>query len=129
MKKTLLLSIFASLIYAQELQMPPSMPMLDMKKQDSKKQTKTKKMNSCEAIPPMIHMLPPPLQSAVDTCQNEKFMPKKEQVVKYLKKNKIAYKSIEIKPAKDFVRVYNVTLGNGKTLFCNEKVTRCVNIK
>ncbi|MGM0519374.1 MAG: hypothetical protein ACQERD_07005 [Campylobacterota bacterium] len=127
MKKLFSILFLCSYLVAQDIQAPPAMPSMEQLKNKEKTPSKKKSSNSaCESIPPMLHMLPPPLQNSLDKCQIEKFMPTKKEVKRYLKTNKIEYKSIGIKPAKEFIRVYKIELGNGKRLFCNETVTRCL---
>jgi len=128
MKKLFFILAMSSFIVASEIDMPPSIPML--KAQQQKVDTnETPKVNSCDMIPPMLHMLPPPLQGELDNCVNTKNQPTVQMVIEYLLKNKMKYKTLTIKPASDFVRLYEVDLGNKRIIYCNEKVTKCFEIK
>ena len=134
MKKTILILSTATLLFAQNVQMPPMMPPMipsvksdkqnNIKSKDTKKEIK--KAGACDMIPPMLHLLPPPLQEALDKCQIEKFFPKEEAVKKYLNNKKIKYEKLTITPVKDFIRVYKIDLGNKNFLYCNGMMTNCL---
>ncbi len=126
MKKLFSLVVLTGLIYAQNLEMPPMIPTIGAQKQTS---NSVKSVSKCDAIPPMLHILPPPLQEALDACYIEKFMPSQKSVEAYLKKEKIAFKTITVSPVAGFVRVYEINLGNNDKFYCNEKVTHCLKAK
>jgi len=128
MKKLFFILAMSSFIVASEIDMPPSIPMLQAQQQKVDT-NETPKVNSCDMIPPMLHMLPPPLQGELDNCVNTKNQPTVQMVIEYLLKNKMKYKTLTIKPASDFVRLYEVDLGNKRIIYCNEKVTKCFEIK
>lgn len=111
--------------WGAELDMPPSIPVLKPEGTG----TNTKTINSCDVLPPMLYMLPPPLQGELDSCINEKNKPSQDSVKQYLDKNKIKYKDLKISLAKDFVRLYEIDLGSKKVMYCNEKVTKCFEVK
>lgn len=125
MKKTLLLLVSSTYLLANSLQMPPAMPMLNT---DVKKETKNQVQatDNCASIPPMLHLLPPPLQESLDKCIIDKYTPSEKKVKDYLDKNKIKYKDIKITPAKDFIRVYKIDLGNNEAIYCNDKMSKCL---
>jgi hypothetical protein len=122
MKKKLVYLILFCFAYGAELSMPPSIPVLSQADVNSSK-------SSCDMIPPMLHMLPPPLQSELDKCINEKNKPSVEAVKAYLGKNKIKYKEITIEEVKDFARLYQIDLGNKRKFLCNGQVTKCFEVK
>jgi hypothetical protein len=128
MKKLFFILTISSFMVASAIDMPPSIPMLQTSQQKSDT-NETSKVNSCDMIPPMLHMLPPPLQGELDNCVNTKNQPTIQMVTEYLQKNKMKYKTLTIKPASDFVRLYEIDLGNKKIIYCNEKVTKCFEVK
>ena len=136
MKKLLLLATSIGYLYSHSVQMPPMMPpMIPTSTKSTVKSVNTtskkdekiaKKAGACDMIPPMLHLLPPPLQEALDKCQIEKFFPKEEAVKKYLNNKKIKYEKLTITPVKDFIRVYKIDLGNKNFLYCNGMMTNCL---
>lgn len=114
MRKTLIFLLSSCVLCANSLQMPPSIPSITQKTQA--------KNNPCDMIPPMLQMMPPPLQEAVDRCQTESNIPKKEKVLSFLKDKKINYETVTIKPMDGFVKLYMIDLGNATKIYCNEKM-------
>jgi len=117
MRYIIFFTLFSSLLYANALPMPPAILSIDVKEEK-----KESKQSVCDTIPPMLQMLPPPLQQAVDACQSETSMPTKEKVENYLDSKNIQFKKISIEPMEGFVKLYEIDLGNDKKLYCNEKM-------
>lgn len=116
MKKTFLIPLlFSTSTLLNALEMPPMPPMIDAGKNTKKEKRATPK--SCDAIPPMVIFLPPPMEKDVVTCKNELFKPKKEFVEKQLSKlfkKKTTIQKIEI--VEKFNQLYKITYDGGVIL-------------
>lgn len=124
MKKTILSSliIFSTLNALEMPPMPPNISLDTSKKSNSIKKEDKKLPKSCELIPPMVIMLPPPMEKQLNQCKNELFKPKKEFVEKQLKK--LLKKDIKVKTIESvekFVQLYKVTY-NGGVILTNKEV-------
>ena len=117
LNKLLLTTVLTSvLLNAVEMPpMPPSVPHLKVKKQN----TKDKNMfpSSCKMLPPMIFNLPPPMENELIKCKNELHIPSKKlvekQLSKYLKK-KVFVTKVEI--VKNFTELYKISYKGGVIL-------------
>jgi hypothetical protein len=124
MKKLLLTSIIA--VYASAIEMPPAIPMLDIK--DDKKTTPTKKSKNpkeCDMLPPMVVFLPPPMEKMVNECKNKLYIPSKEMAQKGLSKilkRKVKVKSVKLEDG--FAQAYEIDIYSEKYI-CNKTVTKC----
>jgi len=125
MKK--LLFVLPVFILAQSsIPMPPAIPSLTP---PPSKKVETKSKSACAEVPPMLVMLPPPLQNAVTKCENERYTPQNDKVIKVLSKyeNKKIH-IIKIKPVEGFVKVYQIKykIDKGvKRIYCNSSLTKC----
>jgi hypothetical protein len=124
MKK--ILAILTVSIYANAIEMPPAIPMLDLKA-DTKKETKQKSKNpkECDMLPPMVVFLPPPMENMVNTCKNKLYIPSKQLAQKGL--SKILKKDVKVTSVsieKDFVQAYEISKKKDKYI-CNKTVTKC----
>ena len=122
-----LLFVLPIFILAQNsIPMPPAIPSLTP---PPSKKVGNKQKSACEEVPPMLVMLPPPLQDAVTKCENERYTPTNDKVIKVLTKyeNK-AVKIIKIKPIEGFVKVYEIkykSKNRVKRIYCNSSLTKC----
>lgn len=124
MKSSLaLFSLVISLLHASEpLPMPPMVPSLPGTSSPASVSALPK---SCEIIPPMIYKLPPPLENALRTCNNDLKKPQ-ETLVKEKFGNHV--KDISIEALEGFAQVYSIKFNEkGKKVerFCNETLTWC----
>ena len=116
---TLLISI--NILAMDMPPMPPSIP--NIKKDIS---TKNKKVtNSCDAVPPMLYLLPPPLKSALDSCIAQNNMPKKEFVTKYLKKDIKSIKHLKNSNLYKIDFIQDKKLKNINSIYCNSSLSVC----
>lgn len=128
-KKIVSLLSLSTLVISAEVQMPPAPPSIPMSS------TKTN-ASPCSEVPPMLFMLPPTLQEAVDACQNERGMPKKDIVQKKIaslnKNSKVENITItSISPAVGFVRAYKVVAKISdveQEYICNDNSANCLKL-
>lgn len=122
-----LTSILVSLLHATEpLPMPPMVPSLPGTSSPTSVSALPK---SCEIIPPMIYKLPPPLENALRTCNNDLKKPT-EAFIKEKFGNHI--KNITIEALEGFSQVYLIAFeekGKQSERFCNETLTFCFDKK
>ena len=137
MKKILLAICYTSLVWSQNLTMPPmppSIPMIQQKSHTTPPRPNTTKKQptmpqECSIIPPMLIFMPPPLEADLARCKDKLYLPKKEQAYKRLQqilKQKI--KIYSIKPVKGFIEVYAIKTDKGM-YYCNKDVNRCFQVK
>ncbi len=110
----------------QTLATPPSMPMLNMKQSAEVNTTMQKAVmpKECEMIPPMMILLPPPMEQELVNCQNQLNLPKKEFAEKQLSvflKKEVTIEKIEI--VEKFNQVYKITYTGG-IIFTNKSVDK-----
>lgn len=129
MKKSLLLTLSLCYAFAESMPpMPPMVPNLPTNTAPSTQQATTLP-KSCEVIPPMIYKLPPPLEDALRTCNNDLKKPS-ESFIKEKFGNHI--KSITIEALEGFSQVYRIVFeekGKKSERFCNEALTFCFDKK
>ena len=136
MKKILLfLPLF---IFANEaVPMPPMPPMMNLgatkketpKKEESKKSAKKtsfKMPKECQTIPPMIILLPPPLEQSLTECKNRLYLPKLDYAKKVFAKKGLKVKSVNF--VKGFVELYEVKTDKG-VFYCNRNLSKCFEVK
>jgi len=112
----------------------PSTPKTDKRSVKAKKtndfQKKISEIKGCNALPPMIIFLPPPMEKDLVACRNEYYKPSKEKAKKLLSKllgKKVKIKSISIEDG--FREVYKIRYSIKKrTLvkYCNSALTKCL---
>lgn len=118
-----LISALVSILYSAEpLPMPPMVPSLPGTSAPTSALPLPK---SCEIIPPMIYKLPPPLENALRTCNNDLKKPSSEQI-----KEKWGHtiKDIQIVALEGFSQIYTISFndkGKKSERFCNETLTLC----
>jgi hypothetical protein len=123
MKKLLFIALFGITLNA--IEMPPAIPMLDLKDNSKKETKKSKNPKECDMLPPMVVFLPPPMEKMVNECKNKLYVPSKDTAKKGL--SKILKKDVKIKSVKlekDFVQAYEVDIFSEKYI-CNKTVTKC----
>ena len=117
----------STLLYAVDMPpMPPMVPTMKNKTthaQSTKKQKKSSMPKSCGLIPPMVLLLPPPMEKDLVKCKNDLYKPKKEfvakQLAKLFKKKKVNVTKIEI--MEDFNQLYKVFYDK-KVILVNKNV-------
>jgi len=140
MRRKIFIFLTGSIIlFAQSIPFPPMPPSFSIPKKNSVhkkekkvslKQTAKHKKNSlpkeCELLPPMVVLIPPPMEDMLQKCKNTLYKPKKEKaeknLQKILKKNIIVSK---IESIEDFSRVYKITTKKNGIFYCNKAVTAC----
>ncbi|MEF3192534.1 MAG: hypothetical protein K6347_08355 [Campylobacterales bacterium] len=134
-RSTTLLATLLIACYA--IDFPPMPPQIPTESNSSKsiptKAPTPKPIDPCDGVPPMLFMLPPPLQADLDQCVNAMKQPKKESVIKNLlpQLNNPKAKVESIEPAEGFVRAYLIKINTGKKseeYLCNETVQKCLKI-
>jgi hypothetical protein len=136
MKKFLYLFLPLTLL---GVDMPPMPPMIGV--QSKKSNVKNKMPKSCELLPPMLVILPPPLEVQLDKCKNALAKPDIKTAEKVLRKYE--NKNIKIKkitPAKGFLKIYKIEYEilpkkskikvlnfkpKRKSIYCNDTMTQC----
>jgi|GEM_PF-1566849 len=138
MKKYILMSVVASLLVASEMPpMPPGFfdtPTKKEVKEEPKKATNTQRSvkvaskmpKECDVVPPMLFMLPPPLQADLDKCTKILYRPSKtklEASIAKIEKQDINIISIDnLDNFKDVYRVtYSFKLKDSKFKVLNKK--------
>jgi len=122
MKKVLIfLPLF---LLANSSMMPPMMPSVaKSKKVDSSKKTKkTTFPKECQALPPMLIFMPPPLEESLESCKNKLNTPKREVVKKKFKS------VVSIKEVKGFSMLYEITTKKNR-FYCNKDLSKCFEVK
>jgi len=117
--------ITLSLYGAQTPQMPPMPPQLPTAQAPVTDA-------ECATVPPMLYMLPPPLQNALDACQNKRSLPTKEVLSKTLSTKKTPAVIVSVVPLEGFAKAYevNATVGKKRLRFvCNATGERCLPLK
>jgi hypothetical protein len=139
LKKLSFIFITTFLIASEMPPMPPIMMGKDVVKKDVKKEKNNtqKKVSSlpkeCEALPPMVVFLPPPMESDLIKCKNEIHKPSKEKTIKSLKIlfNNKNLKVNSINNLDGFKELYKININiakNNKDLYCNSDLTNCFEI-
>lgn len=114
----LLISVGFLMLFAKEqvLQMPPPVPNIDA----------TQKLpKECEAIPPMIYQLPPPLEAMVQSCKNELYKPDISKIKGVFGKG---IQNVSIKKLDGFSKMYEVVfVSKDKKMvrYCNGDISYC----
>ena len=121
MKKLFFLSIF-TFLFSTELMMPPPIPSIN-KTQQKRVKNNNLMPKECSTIPPMLIILPPPLEKDLIKCKNEYFKPSKEFVFKKLK-----IRPKEIKAVDGFENLYEIKY-NKNTIYCNKNLSKCFEVK
>ena len=126
--------------------MPPMPPMMQFPPPKSTNTTKPQKPSpkpqpkkeakapstpkECELLPPMVYMLPPPMEAMLQKCKNALYFPKdKARVTKRLSLLFSNPKVLSIKAVDGFERLYKIDVqigANTKSLFCNQYITQCI---
>jgi flavin-binding protein dodecin len=159
MLKTSIFVSLATVALLAQTSMPPMPPMIPMDiqkavessdksakeslkeaKEESKELVKKevkKPASACDSVPPMLHILPPPLQDAVNKCNIEKSTPKKEAVEKKIadhlsraKRANMKVKDVEVDSIKGIdLNLYEIkytkTITKESTIYCNGSLTQC----
>ncbi len=145
MKKRVLLAAFPLLLFAQttSIPMPPMPPMMQFPPPKSTNTTKPQKPEpkkeakkapstpkECELLPPMVYMLPPPMEAMLQKCKNALYFPKnKDMITKRLSTLFTNPKVLSIEAVDGFERLYKIDVqmgANTKSLFCNQYITQCI---
>jgi hypothetical protein len=126
MKKILGLVIVAGMLMASEMPpMPPGMGGGSDKSVKTKKKNKSGEPKECNSVPPMIYILPPPLEAELKACKDAFFKPKKELAQKQLSKNIKGIKVKDIAPVKAFDMLYEIKHNQKSKIYCNKTITSC----
>ncbi len=120
-QKSLLLTLFASALFAQGMpMMPPMVPNIKSKT--------TVKKDSCTLVPPMLINLPPMLEEDVQKCKSKRFMPTTKKAQPRLEKlfhlPKGALKVTSIHVVDGFSMLYKIETNVGSVL-CNASISKC----
>jgi len=141
MIKELSLLLISTFLIASE--MPPMPPIImgttkvvkdDVKKEVQKTKRKAPTLpKECEALPPMVIFLPPPMEAGLVDCKNALHKPSQEKTTKALKKllNDKALKVNSIDILENFKELYKINIKSGKinkNLYCNSNLTNCFEI-
>lgn len=110
--------ILGLVVLSSALEMPPMPPMLNLNKDLNKSESKKYDLpESCKMIPPMVILLPPPMEIELNKCKNEMYKPKIDVAAKQLEKllnKKVTIKKIEI--VDKFNQLYKITYDGGEIL-------------
>lgn len=123
--------LFSLSLFAGDISMPPSMPVIpvdkDIVKNDVKKSAKKEQSNdACKIIPPMLVHLPPMLEKDLDKCKNSLYMPSIRVAEKRLQdmlKRKVKVRKVSA--LKGFSMLYKIESNTGD-FYCNRYVDRCI---
>ena len=105
---------------------PPMPPAMNLKTKKTVKSNPNKLPKECDAIPPMILFLPPPLESSLNECKNKLFEPKLSFAKKIFAKKHLKVKSVNI--VKGFNELYEIKTDK-KTFYCNKNLSKCFEVK
>ena len=75
---------------------------------------------TCQGIPTMLLILPPPLEKDYSKCRSMVHKPSLSLVTKKIKDAK------KVDVVDGFENLYKVITKSGKVLFCNESVSQCI---
>ena len=128
MKKLVGLAIVAGMLVASDMPpMPPGMGgSSDKGAKTIKKKSKSNEPKECSSVPPMIYILPPPLEKELKSCKDAFFKPKLELAQKQLSKIIKGIKVKDLKPIKSFDMLYDIKHDQKSTIYCNKTITSCI---
>jgi len=124
----------SALMASEPLATPPAIPMLQTAThhvKSIKSANKTTKQSSmpqeCQMMPPMMILLPPPMEIQLVKCKNKLYLPKKEfaqaKLSKYLKKQ-VKIKNIEI--VNGFSQLYKIIYNKTYVIYTNKTVSNFI---
>lgn len=113
---------------------PPMPPMSENAgKTNSKQSLKSTLPTECQKLPPMLVVLPPPMQAEMDKCLNAFHFPRPDYKKNFANLFGEEAKITNITTVNDFIRLYKVDfvtkswLGETtKTVYCNTALTSCI---
>lgn len=112
---------------------PPMPPMNGSEGKSSKPSLKTMLPKECQTLPPMLVVLPPPMQAEMDKCLNAFHFPKPDYKKNFAKLFGEDAAVTNISVLSDFTRLYKVEfstkswLGSTRrTVYCNTELTSCI---
>jgi hypothetical protein len=121
MKKLLSLAVLGAYLYASE--MPPMPPGMGGK---SAKKSIQSGIKACDSIPPMIYILPPPLEAELKDCKDEFFKPKIELAQMALSKIVEGIEINDLKPLPQYDMLYKIQHNKKINILCNKSITSCI---